>query len=222
MTLEKILLGVVVAIMATQCCGILEWAARGLIHWAVRLSYGRAPRGDIRLVEQLRALDNCPVQGAKFLFALGFALRGIFEWLWRASGRSGAPAWEGAGTGHFFGAVVALSTALQGFGGDIRAQSRARREEFDRLVTRLRWLLGHPSEAFDDQGLVVLTTTTTSACETYIDDRNERAALELVEAARPLTGRLGPRHQPPWGSAVPTPTRCSNSATRGLKRCCAN
>ncbi|MEU5366562.1 hypothetical protein ABZ354_24345 [Streptomyces sp. NPDC005925] len=185
------LLGILIAAVVAECCGILEWAARVLIGWAARFSYGQAPRSHTRLVEHLQNLDRCPGQITKLLYALGLVAEGLFAWLCRVSGRSGPPGWESAPPSQFFGAVMSLSTALQGFGGDIRAQPPVRRKEFARLTTRLRGLLRHPSEVFDDDGAAALLVTTGSVCDALIDDRNERAALALVEVARPHLERLG-------------------------------
>lgn len=52
MTLEKILLAVVTGVLVAECCSVCEWTALRLVGWAVRLSYGDAPKGDIRHVEQ--------------------------------------------------------------------------------------------------------------------------------------------------------------------------
>lgn len=195
MMIEKILVGVLIAVVAAECSRIVEEAARELIRWAVRLSYGPTPRAEIRYPEQLDALERCPGQITKMLYALGWVSRGILEWLWRLSGRASTAGWEKAGPGQVFAAMTGLCNAVQDFGGDIRPLSRARRKNFDRLVTRLRGLMRLPSEVFNEQGAAVLASTTASVCQAYIDNRNESVALNLLEDARPLMERLGRHHQ---------------------------
>ncbi|MEO3811871.1 tetratricopeptide repeat protein [Sphaerisporangium sp. B11E5] len=110
------------------------------------------------------------------------------------SRRSGTAGWETAGPSQVFGAVMALRNVVEGFGGDIRAQPSRRRKEFDQVVARLRGALRHPPEAFDEACAALSASTAAAACQMYVDARDETAALGLVEAARPLMERLGPRH----------------------------
>ncbi|MFI0423964.1 hypothetical protein [Spongiactinospora sp. 9N601] len=188
MTMQSFVTAVVIALIAAECCGLLQRAARGLIRWAVRLSHGRTPRAEIRLLEQYQNLDDCSGEIGKLLFALRWAVRGVVQ---QAIGPPVETCWESAEAGQIFSAVAALRTGLQSFGGDIRTHPPARRKEFDRQAARLRALLGKPCAVFDDETADVLLATTTTTCQAYVDDRNERAALDLVKAALPLMGRMG-------------------------------
>lgn len=89
--------------------------------------------------------------------------------------------------------VDIIPPSLQGFE-DIRALPRDRRKEFGVVTERLHELLQRPVDAFDQDYAVRLLTATASACEAYIDDRDEQAAEELAEAARPLAESLDRNH----------------------------
>lgn len=195
MSPESLLLGLAVAVASAEYSSLLEWVARRLVRCAVRLSHGRTPRAEIRLREMTGDLLRCPGQIAKLLYALGLAWRGVIEWLWQLTGRSCVPDWGAAGQGQIFAAVKAISDTFQDFGGDIRSLSSAERKEFGHHATRLGTLLRHPAAVADDQTAEMLAFTTASVCQAYIDDRDERAAVSLVEAADPLGERLG-RHHP--------------------------
>lgn len=194
MSISQILFAMALAVAGAECSNLLEWAAHNLILWAVRLSHGQTPRAEIRLREMTGDLTRCPGQVARFLFAFGLIVRGVVEWVCRILRCPGALAWEDAGREQIFGAVMAISSAVQDFGGDIRALPPARRKEFDRTVARVRGQLHHAAIVADDHAVEILAATTASICRTYTEDRNERAALDLIRAADPLMERLRRRH----------------------------
>jgi Tetratricopeptide repeat len=196
MSLGEILSAILAGLAVNECCHLSEWAARRLISWAARLSYGDTPRAQVRVLEHAGNLDNCPGQLAKLCFALRLTLAGVLTWTRRVIGRSAAAAGERPDPAYFCSAAVeAISgvLTLQGFD-DIRPLPRARRKEFGVLTARLHKLLRHPAEAFDQDSAARLLTVTAIACEAYIDDRNERTAERLAQAARSLAGRLSRDH----------------------------
>lgn len=193
MTLEKILLAVVAGVIVAECCNICEWTALRLVGWAVRLSYGDDPKGDIRRVEHVGDVCQCRIQTTKLGYALGLLLRGVFEWVGRLTGWPGTARGMGDVSGyHYRAGAEALAAALSGI--DIRVTSPRRRTEIGRLTTQLRGLLQRPPDALDREGTAVLLATTASVCEAYINDRNEALACRLVEAAGPHLIRLGLSH----------------------------
>jgi Tetratricopeptide repeat len=196
MSLGEILSAILVGLAVNECCRFSEWAARRLIGWAARLSYGGTPRAQVRIAEQTGDLDNCRAQLAKLCFALRFTVEGILTWTRRVIGRPVTLASERPDPTYLCSAAVeAISRVLtlQGFD-DIRALPRARRKEFGVLTARLHELLRHPAEAFDQDSAARLLTVAATACEAYIDDRNERAAERLAQAAGSLAGRLSRDH----------------------------
>jgi hypothetical protein len=196
MSLAEILSAILVGLAVNECCRFSEWAARRLIGWAARLLYGDPPRAQSRIVEHTGNLDNCRGQLAKLCYALRLTVAGILTWTRQVTGRSAAPAGERPDPAYFCSAAVeAISRALtlQGFY-DIRALPRARRREFGVLTARLHELLRHPAEAYDQDSAARLLTVAATACEAYIDDRNERTAERLAQAAGSLAGRLSRDH----------------------------
>jgi hypothetical protein len=193
MTLEKILLAVVTGVLVAECCSVCEWTALRLVGWAVRLSYGDAPKGDIRHVEHVGDVFRCRIQTAKLGYALGLLMRGVFEWVGRLTGWSRAGRCMGDRASYYYRAAAeSLAVALSGI--DIRAASPRRRTEIGRLTTQLGSLLQRPPDALDRESAAVLLATTASVCEAYISDRNEELACSLAEAARPHLTRLGLSH----------------------------
>jgi hypothetical protein len=192
----EILLAILIGLAVNECCRFSEWAARRLIGWAARLSYGSTPRVQVRIAEQTGDLDNCSIQLVKLCFALGLTVEGVLTWTRRVIGRPATPAGERPGSAYLLSAAVeaiSLALALRGFD-DIRALPRARRKEIGVLTTRLHELLRHPAEAFDQDSAARLLTDTATACEAYIDDRDERTAERLAGAAGSLAGRLDRDH----------------------------
>jgi hypothetical protein len=208
MSLGEILLAILIGLAVNECCRFSEWAARRLIGWAAHLSYGGTPRAQVRIAEQTGDLDNCSGQLVKLCFALGLTVVGVLTWTRRVIGRPATPAGERPGSAYLLSAAVeAISSALalRGFD-DIRALPRARRKEIGVLTTRLHALLRYPAEAYDQDSAARLLADTATACEAYIDDRDERTAERLAEAAYPLAGRLG----------------CDHPAARGVRRAYAH
>jgi hypothetical protein len=199
MTPGTILVALLAGLAINECCHVSEWAARRLISWAVRLSYGQTPRGQVRRTEHTGNLDNCPGQLIKLCFALNLAVRSVPTWLRGILGSTAAPNGERPGSTYFHSAAVgAIDLALRRFD-DIRALPSARRKEFGELTARLRELLRHPAEGFDQDSAARLLTVTASTCEAYIDDRNERMAECLATDAQLLARRLGSEHPAGFG-----------------------
>lgn len=193
MTLGEVLLGILAGVLAAECCGVSEWVARRLVGWGAWLSYGQTPQAQARLMEYAGDLDDCPGQITRLFYALGLVAQAIFGWLRRVIGRSGAHGGAGGMPGYFCRpAAEALSLALQGI--ELRGMPSGRRKDIRRLTTRLGELLRHPAEGFDRDGAAVLLNATASVCEAYIDDRDEREARRLAEAAWPHIERLGRSH----------------------------
>jgi hypothetical protein len=89
--------------------------------------------------------------------------------------------------------MAATVPTLEGFE-DIRALARSHRKKYGKLTARLQELLRQADGIVDDEKAAHLLATTASVCEAYVDDRNERFAERLAEAARPLSERLDPDH----------------------------
>jgi hypothetical protein len=199
MTLGEVLGATFLSLLAVECCGLLDRAARVIVGWAVQLKYGDSPRGHERIVELLGDLENCPGQLSKFCYALALLGGGVADWLRRKSGRADGPGQQSLAPGRFYGAAMALSAALRGFDGDIRAERPVRRKEFRRLVKRLHGLLGQPPRAFGDDGTAALVAAVETVGEVLIDDRDERTALRLAEATDRHLAALGHCHEAALG-----------------------
>ncbi len=194
MDLPDLLFTVLTGLAVNECSHFSEWAAGRLIGWAVRLSYGNRARAQVRLIEHTGDLDRCSSQLGKLCLALGFTVRGILDWIRRKTDRFTLPHSGWPDPVDFPGMTVeAVSLALRGFD-DIAALPRADRKKFGVWTARLRELLGHPAEVFDQDSTAQLLTAAASACEVYIDDRDERTAESLANAAHPLAERLAPDH----------------------------
>ncbi|MEU0688141.1 hypothetical protein [Streptomyces uncialis] len=195
MNLWTLLLAVLTSMAAAEGTDLLRRAARPLIHWAVLLGYEDRPRGHIRYAEYTRDTSERRWATAGFLYALGLLAGGALSRLRRTCRLSPPlPAGDEVPVAHLNGAARAVTGSLDGFGGDLRAQAPSGRREFGRLVGQLRSLFALAPGTAEDADIDVLLKATESACDAYIDNRDEQIALDLVDDAARLLDRLDPAH----------------------------
>ncbi|MEV7230841.1 tetratricopeptide repeat protein [Polymorphospora sp. NPDC051019] len=160
--------------------------AHALARWAARVRHVDNPvRARIRAEQAVRDIDSFQSPQKKLLqglaqagAALAFALRRMLPGADRL--------------------LPAVRTDLESIGilndmftelGDLRQLRGRWRTRHGRLTTYLERLLRQPVEAFDPAAATQALGIAASVSGRLVDDRNERAAIRLVELTRPLADR---------------------------------
>ncbi|HLM87904.1 MAG TPA: hypothetical protein VK284_02580 [Streptosporangiaceae bacterium] len=191
--IEEILLGVLLGMLAAECCGFCGWAAQKLISCAAGISYGQTSRAHIRYLEWADDLHSHSLQIFSLFYSLGIAVAAALSWMCQAAGWADAPRSGEAMPDYFHRACAeALNHALRGI--DLRTMSPARRRQIRRVSTRLQERLQCPAGTFGRDCAAQLLAITASICEAYIDNRDEYTARNLAEAAFPHVEELGRSH----------------------------
>jgi hypothetical protein len=145
---------------------------------------------DDALDAMLRAADEDMLAAITRVFDLAKGLAQVRQ-------RCAVPALvRGRDIGRTASSIMDTSELLVVPGRDLRAMNRGRREETRVLIRQLREQLWRcPAGTFGIEALTITLTRVATVSEILTADRDERAALRLIEAAAPQLKILG-RHHP--------------------------